>query len=167
MLNPPNGVCFDCFYSIFFSHVQRLSTLSRPEEVFQWIKAKRTFSPPHIENTSQYGTKWRVWWVKLQPAWRGGELLVKVQPADGMWEKLFLGGSSGLYLVVVALSWWVKLMGTNGQHSLELSVAINDVIWVFSKLVEVLAAKVKTGGKVKAGSKKHTLDEQNEGTSKK
>ena len=98
----------------------------------------------------------------MQPPWHAGELLVKVIPADGKWEKLFYSGPNGLFIAVVALSWWVVFIGTNGQHTLELSVAINKVLCVLSELVQVLAAKVETG-------KKRALDETNqeEGNSKK
>jgi hypothetical protein len=163
LLNPPDGVSFQCFYLLFFSHVQRLPTMSRPEEVQWWIKRKRLLSLlPSIENPSEYGTMWRLWWVNMQPAWRGGELLGKILPADGVWEPLVHGGLNGLFIVVVALSWWVNTMGRDGQHPLELSVAINDTLWVLSELIGVLAAKVETG-------KKHGLDESNqkEGNSKK
>ena len=65
------------------------------------------------------------------------------------------GGSNGLFVVVVALSWWVFAMGPDNKHPLELSVAINDVLWVLSELTAVLSTKVETG-------KKCALEEANQ-----
>ncbi|KIL53788.1 hypothetical protein M378DRAFT_93542 [Amanita muscaria Koide BX008] len=133
--------------------VQRLPTASRPEEVQWWIKRKRLISHlPPVEKPSEFGATWKLWWVKMPPAWREGELLVKTLPTDVDWEPILRGGSNGLSIVVMALSWWVHAMGSTNQHDLELSAAINDVTWVLSKLVVMLLpASVEAG-------KKHSRD---------
>jgi hypothetical protein len=98
----------------------------------------------------------------MQPDWREGESLVKTLPADTDWGAIYRGGSNGLFLVVMALSWWVGAMGPNDQHNLDLLVAIYDVKWVLSELAEKLSAfSMKT-------EKKHLLEEatKNEQSSK-
>ncbi|KAI0245561.1 hypothetical protein BJV78DRAFT_1137642 [Lactifluus subvellereus] len=134
--------------------MQRLPTVSRPEEVHWWIKRKRLISLlPHIEKPSEFGAVWRMWWVKMQPAWRGGESLVKTLPPDADWEPILRGSSNGLSMVVIALSWWIHATGSDIDHDLELSAAIDDVKWVFSELVVMLSA-VSLGA-----SKKHPREE--------
>ena len=98
---------------------------------------------------------WRLWWVKMQPAWRGGESLVKTLPAEEDWEPITHGGANGLFMVILALSWWVSAIGPDSHHPLELSVAINDAMWVLSEIIKVLSAKVEIG-------KKHALEETNQ-----
>lgn len=96
-----------------------------------------------------------LWWVKLQPAWREGKALVKSVPANADWEPVFRGGSNGLLLTIVALSWWVSVIDPDDQYSLLLE-AINDVSWVLSELVSMLpTASLET-------SKKHSLEVPNQ-----
>lgn len=89
-----------------------------------------------------------LWWVKMQPTWRGGERLDRTLPTETDWEPILRGGSNGLSMVVMALSWWVRAMGSNGHQDTELSVAIDDVKWVLSELVAMLStANLDTGKK--------------------
>ncbi|KAH9955191.1 hypothetical protein BGW80DRAFT_1566314 [Lactifluus volemus] len=143
-LNPPDG---------------RLPTASRPEEVHWWIKRKRVVSLlPSIEKPSEFGAMWMLWWVKMQPTWRGGESLVKTLPTEANWEPILRGGSNGLSMVVMALSWWVHAMGLNGQQDLELLVAINDVKWALSELV-VMLSTASTNTR-KKHSREETMQEE-------
>ena len=79
----------------------------------------------------------------MQPTWRGGELLVKIMPTDANWEPIFYGGTNGLFMAIIALSWWIHTMELNGQKDLKFLVAIDDVKWVLSKLSAELTAKKK------------------------
>jgi hypothetical protein len=125
-----------------------LPTTSRPEEVQWWIKRKRLVSLlPPVEKPSEFGAMWMLWWVRMQPTWRGGESLVKTLPIDADWEPILRGGSNGLSMVVMALSWWVHATGQNGQQDLELSVAIDDVKWVLSELAAMLSTVSMDTGK--------------------
>jgi hypothetical protein len=83
----------------------------------------------------------------MQPTWHEGESLVRTLPTDADWEPILHGGSNGLSMVVMALSWWVHAMGLNGQQNLKLSAAINDVKWVLSELVMLLTSSMDTGNK--------------------
>jgi hypothetical protein len=134
--------------------LQRLPTTSRPEEVQWWIKRKRAVSLlPPVKKPSEFGAMWMLWWVKMQPTWRGGESLVKTLPIDADWEPILRGGSNGLSMVLVALSWWVHAMGLNGEQDLKLSMAIEDVKWVLSELVAMLSTVSMNTGK------KHSREE--------
>ena len=102
-----------------------------------------------------------LWWVKMQPTWRGGKSLIKTSPPDQDWEPLIHGGPNGIFVVVLALCWWIQLIDAHNYPS-ELSVVVNDAKWVLSELIGVLSAEGQMG-------KKHALEEpcQNEGNSKK
>lgn len=82
----------------------------------------------------------------MQPAWREGEPLLTTVPVDADWTPLMYGGSNGLFLVVVALSWWVS---ATGIHDVEILAAIHDVKWVLSELVAALSS-----GETLVGSKR-------------
>jgi hypothetical protein len=105
----------------------------------------------HIENPSEFGAMLMLWWVKMQPTWCEGESLVRTLPTDANWEPILRGGSNGLSMVVMALSWWVHATGSNGQQDLKLSAAINDVKWVLSELVMLLTSSTDTGNKHSRG----------------
>ena len=84
----------------------------------------------------------------MQPAWREGDSLVKSAPVDMDWVPLMHGGSNGLSLVVVALSWWICAVGVPDSDFL---LAIGDVRWVISELVAALQPMpAKTGVKCPA-----------------
>ena len=81
-----------------------------------------------------------LWWVKMQPTWHEGESLNKILPTDANQEPILCGGSNGLSMVVMALSWWIQAIGSIQQQDEKLSTAIHDVTWVLSKLVSMLSS---------------------------
>jgi hypothetical protein len=96
------------------------------------------------------------WWVKMQPSWRGGESLVKTLPEDADWEPVNRGGSNGLSVVIMALSWWVAATKNGGDGSDgKLHTAISDMTWVLSQLIA--AVNPETG--TKRGREPSTADE--------
>lgn len=91
----------------------------------------------------------------MQPAWRDGDSLGMAIPANADWGSVLRGGPNGLFLVILALSWWVEGMQPD-QQDLELFKAVNDVEWVLSELVATLSlASGETG-------KKRPLEESTE-----
>ena len=75
--------------------------------------------------------------MAMQLEWCKGDSLVKTVPADVDWGLLMRGGSNGLAIVIVALSWWVN---ATDAPNLDLSSAIDDVNWVLSELVTTLSS---------------------------
>lgn len=91
----------------------------------------------------------------MQPAWRDGDSLGMAIPTNADWGSVLRGGPNGLFLVILALSWWVEGMQPD-QQDLELFKAVNDVEWVLSELVATLSlASGETG-------KKRPLEESTE-----
>jgi len=54
-------------------------------------------------------------------------------PADENWINLGKGGSAGLYIVVMALSWWIRVLGSHDEASLAWNV-VKDVCWVLQQV---------------------------------
>jgi hypothetical protein len=102
---------------------------------------------PKVNNQAKFGATWKLWWATMQPAWRGGKSLGTAIPTDADWKSVLRGGPNGLFMVILALSWWVCAMKPD-QQDLELFKSINDVEWVLSELVSTLSLdKGKTGKK--------------------
>lgn len=77
------------------------------------------------------------WWVMMQPSWREGESLVKTLPEDADWGIVNRGGSNGLSVVIMGLSWWVAAINGGDGLDAKLLTAISDVTWVLSQLIAV------------------------------
>lgn len=107
-----------------------------------------------------FASKWRLWWTELQPSWRETEQWpferTITQAADGdTWDTLLQGGSNGVFLIIVSLSWWVSAVhkGSGKQTNAwkELSEAMADVDWVFEQLAGCGGVASSPGTKRKAG----------------
>ena len=81
------------------------------------------------------------WWKEMQPGWRYDATdgtLKRNAPADE--NSLILlkkGGTAGLYIVVVGLSWWVKAQTTGRSNGINAWSAVADLSWVFRQITEV------------------------------
>ena len=106
----------------------------RPEKVNAWIKSKKKISPPEID-IDEFASSFMAWWIALQPGWRladDGSFKYEA-PKNEDWRVLHKGGSAGLYIVVVALSWWVRAL-TPEIPSFHAWTAVHNVQWVIMKL---------------------------------
>ena len=75
------------------------------------------------------------WWIAIQPKWRiadDGSFNYNI-PVDEDWRVLHKGGKTGLYIVVVALSWWVRAL-TPEIPSFRAWTAVRDVRWVIDQI---------------------------------
>ena len=75
------------------------------------------------------------WWIAIQPEWRiadDGSFNYEA-PKDEEWTVLHKGGTAGLYTVVVALSWWVRVL-TPETTSLRAWGVVQDVKWVIEQI---------------------------------
>ena len=113
-----------------------MPTDSRPQEVASWIK--RHLKKKHEAVSvlpDEYGPCFIAWWRSIQPSWRtlpdGG--YAKAIPDDENWASLGKGGSAGLYIVVMALSWWIRALDLTGVNSTAWDV-VDDVLWVVQQI---------------------------------
>jgi hypothetical protein len=54
-----------------------------------------------------------------------------VPPGEG-WQTLKKGGTSGIYVVVVGLSWWVKAQDT--ERDADVWALVDDLLWVIQQM---------------------------------
>ena len=92
----------------------------------------------------------------MQPEWRGDEngMLKQDTPADEDWLALKKGGSAGMYIIVVGLSWWVKAQTTDDSDSVNVWSVVADLSWVFHQMKEINPPAV--------GCQKRALDDVGE-----
>lgn len=143
-MNPSIGVSFRVHIltlSILIFWVQKLATLSRPEEVAWWIKrAKATKAIPKVM-ASEFSVGWQKWWSALQPDWRdnpmGGWPLLRDIPDDETWAMLATGGPIGLVTVIMTLSWWLPVLQSDSDHEVFWS-SVDDVNWILAQIVKGL-----------------------------
>ncbi|KAI9059315.1 hypothetical protein FKP32DRAFT_1534588, partial [Trametes sanguinea] len=91
----------------------RLSTQGRPLQIHQWIQAKRKYAAtPPIRRVAEFGASCELWWSNLQPEQRATSSDGKLtRPSSRLpleaWDEIRRGGPNGLFLVLLALGWWV------------------------------------------------------------
>ena len=78
----------------------------------------------------------------MQPEWRyidtdTSETLKQETPANEDWAALKKGGSAGMYVVVIGLSWWVKAQTTGPDHSNDAWSMVGDLLWVFREISKI------------------------------
>jgi hypothetical protein len=89
-------------------------------------------------NPSAYGVRFTEWWGGMQPVWRlfqsadGPLSLVRDPPKDETWTGLRKGGTAGIYVVVMGLSWWIKAQRNKGD--VNAWAAVDDLSWVLQQM---------------------------------
>jgi len=95
----------------------------------------------------------------MQPSWRKeGELLRDV-PRDESWQTLRKGGTAGIYVVVMGLSWWVKAQHI--EHDINAWALVDDLSWVIQQL------KLETGSALSVPQKRARDDANGEASQRK
>ena len=133
--------------------MQKLSTDSRPREVAHWIKRHvRKKHEPVVVTLTDYGSRFVAWWKAIQPTWRirsdGGynrECLI-----EETWTNLGKGGSAGLYIVIVALSWWIRIVDPGDIESPVWAV-VEDVTWVLGQVRNLRCTTARKGKHARSG----------------
>ena len=59
-------------------------------------------------------------------------MLIRSAPQGESWEGLRKGGTAGIYVVIMGLSWWIKLqLMERDPHAW---TAVDDVAWVIQQM---------------------------------
>lgn len=101
-------------------------------------------------NPGVYGPQFVTWWRGMQPTWRllPGEGFSKETSTNlESWALINKGGSAGLYIVVMALSWWVLRLrdaGTADTDAQAVWGTVDDVAWVLKQLLSLHAASKRS-----------------------
>lgn len=78
----------------------------------------------------------------MQPSWRvangaeEAEQLSRDTPAQETWQSLKKGGTAGIYVVIVGLSWWVAAQ--NLERDENLWAVVDDVSWILQEITKVM-----------------------------
>jgi hypothetical protein len=115
---------------------QKLPTKLRPKEISEWIKSKKKDSVPSLK-PGEYGNRFMGWWEKMQPSWRttglqAGRTLFRDVPTGETWEVLKKGGTAGIYIVVMGLSWWV--IAQRAEIDVNAWSVVDDLMWVIQEM---------------------------------
>ena len=91
---------------------------------------------PVVLDASNYGSKWIQWWTESQPQSRNIQTwpFPKEPIDDTSWWKFPAHGRYGLFLAVMAISWWapaVKLV----DDVTSFEGAVEDLHWVIRELI--------------------------------
>jgi hypothetical protein len=84
-------------------------------------------------DVASYRKIFKEWWANIQPSWRneGGTFMRNV-PQDESWQTLKKGGTSGIYVIIVGLSWWVKAQHV--ERDADVWALIGDLSWVIQQM---------------------------------
>ena len=88
-----------------------------------------------VPDTTSYAESWKAWWIKCQPPARTEEPwpFTHESRSEVKWGKLLNGGKHGVFLFVMALSWWATSLDPTAS-SPELAQATSDLDWVICQL---------------------------------
>ena len=89
-----------------------------------------------VPDTTSYAESWKAWWIDCQPPARAEEPwpFTHESHLEVKWGKLLNGGKHGIFLFVMALSWWATSLDPT-TSSLELAQATSDLDWVIHQLM--------------------------------
>lgn len=157
----------------FQQHCNRLNKDKRPELITLWMGAGRRYDRggkfPTRARATAHAASLVAWWFDLQPAWRkprGTFPMVRSGPADS-WNSLCRGGSNGIFLFIVALSWLPPKCPFNDPAVADL---LDDVAWAMRRMVEIsggddedIFTRTNASAKTASSSKRPTVtvDEDN------
>lgn len=94
-----------------------------------------------------YGPGFMSWWRSIQPAWRriGDGPLSRTEPYGiDNWTTLAKGGTSGMYVVVMALSWWLHALDA-GDTTSDVWVNVSDISWALQRMRHGVLPSLKRG----------------------
>ncbi|KIJ91185.1 hypothetical protein K443DRAFT_135548 [Laccaria amethystina LaAM-08-1] len=114
----------------------KLPTRCRPQEVADWMRSKKKDVVPPVK-PAQFGKQFLEWWTVIQPDWRkddieGSLMFFRDVPIGETWQGMRKGGTAGIYIVVMALSWWIKAQ--KGKRDVVAWSTIDDLLWVIQQL---------------------------------
>ena len=105
-----------------------------------WLRCGRKIkSPPVISQLKTYAVAWWAWWKVLQPEWRRdavrGGVYEKPPPGE-KWTRTYIGGSNGMFIVVLTLAWWIAKLDGKVDNK-DLALAVDEVAWVLDQMMAV------------------------------
>ncbi|PPQ96657.1 hypothetical protein CVT26_010321 [Gymnopilus dilepis] len=129
-----------------------LPTKPRPPEIAWWMKNNRKLNRfPPIVKASDFILSWRQWWMAMQPDWRSRDPSwppSRDAPEGSHWPKFTHSGPNGMFLLILSLGWWGRLVANGSGDVLEYETALDDVLWVLSRTLGGIPATPQKRGHI-------------------
>ena len=124
-----------------------LAVRGHPEVTSTWIKGGR-IAKPHIADFMSFKSKWKKWWVTLQPPERREESatfadLSKNSSLKADWSGLSKGSINGFFTIIITMSWWLKHVLSDKAELSEFDDVLDDVAWVVDQAIAALQSRPK------------------------
>ena len=88
-----------------------------------------------VLNASKYGSRWVKWWIEFQPQQRDVQVFPSTRDvSDTDWCKFPAHGPDGLFLAIMAMSWWAHAVKLADNIPLFEETAGN-LHWVIQELI--------------------------------
>lgn len=93
---------------------------------------------PVVVDARTYGTEWVKWWMASQPKERDTQQwpLPRNPNGDVDWCRFPANGKDGLFIAVMALSWWAPAVQSPDDIAF-FEAALTDLHWVVQELIRV------------------------------
>ena len=96
---------------------------------------------PAVVNAYAYGSEWVKWWTAAQPQERDSQQWPFSRDSIGGadWRKFPANGKDGIFLAVMALSWWATAVRSINEIAFY-EEAVTDLHWVIEELIRIKSA---------------------------
>ncbi|RXW12429.1 hypothetical protein EST38_g13426 [Candolleomyces aberdarensis] len=128
---------------------KRMNTTNRPKAVQAWIKSHNKTVSPSVD-LAVFPTQTLGWWKANQPEWRiqgtdsvDPSTFIREAPRDADWTSLARSGSTGIYTVVMAVSWWI--LEADAEWTKDLCSLVDDITWVLKEMATSRSADENQG----------------------
>ena len=116
----------------------------RPQEVSDWMRSKKKEVVPPVK-PAQFGKQFMEWWTVLQPDWRkddteGSLSFFRDVLTGETWQGMKKGGMAGIYIVIMALSWWIQAQKAE-RDVLAWSTG-DELLWVIEQLNQKMVSPI-------------------------
>ena len=74
----------------------------------------------------------------MQPDWRSQDTNWPPSheiPPGQPWSKIAFTGPNGVFLLIISLGWWGKMVAAGNANEAEFEAAVGDLTWVLSNII--------------------------------
>jgi len=116
----------------------------RPQEVSDWMRSKKKEVVPPVK-PAQFGKQFMEWWTVLQPDWRkddteGSLSFFRDVLTGETWQGMKKGGMAGIYIVIMALSWWIQAQ--KAERDVLAWSTVDEFLWVIEQLNQKMVSPI-------------------------
>ncbi|KAF8984122.1 hypothetical protein BDQ17DRAFT_1437145 [Cyathus striatus] len=115
------------------------SSLTQPTKGLDQERKSPTYLPE--VDSKLFGLEMVNWWRAIQPEWqkpKDTDTLYRSTPEDYTWMDMEFGGSTGLCMVIMAMSWWLQAGFSDKNNSDSFWILVEDITWSFNQICNAL-----------------------------